>query len=694
MFKRLSVGHIIIIALLVVHLLPVWVFRYFPTQDGASHIYNSYVLKEYHKHENYRLREVYKLNLTPFPNWTSHAFIALLMYVFPPIVCEKILLSICIALLPLSLFYFLNGVQKGKTLFGLIGFVYTYNYLLHMGFYNFVLSMSLFFFTLGYWWRHRDKLSITSIGVIYVLLLITYLTHYQSYATLLLSLTFFAIFLSFYEALQKTWRRQEIPETNEKTLVDSLRSFAAELKPTLFFLGAMLPAYFIMMSYYLDKTIGYGGNHKGFEWLRNYFFSMKSLVSFRDDHILIGRVLLVVLAIAFLLTFIDRVRQIHKFRSSLESNAAKEHLWTKIVIKKDQFLIMAVVLTVMYFRYPWSIGSGGGWINDRIHLYIFLVLLPFFSVNLHRYINYAMAGIIIALSLWHLGYNINTYYLLNRDIKNAVSWPGTFEKHTILTSRPDEWNGLSDSLGWKPKYVEPFGHVEGFLALENGIAYLDNYEAETDHFPINYRDEDEDWSAEYVVVWRTEYDDVEDLQDDYDLIHSNDYNRLYRLRKAKPDEDLWGGKIKVEFDMQSQNGQTSPDHFAVYGDTIYTDGRYGWLTRSERNEFLSKADIPEPYKDSVWSEEDGVFRVALPNGEYEVTCYFCSGGSKPLEINLIANGEKRIKKLRLPTGNETVAKSYKVIITDERLTQVIYTRRKGSYQRWAWSGCTIERIND
>lgn len=144
--------------------------------------------------------------------------------------------------------------------------------------------------------------------------------------------------------------------------------------------------------------------------------------------------------------------------------------------------------------------------------------------------------------------------------------------------------------------------------------------------------------------------------------------------------------------MQSHDGQTASGHIAIYDDTVYTDGLYGWLTQSDRDEFLSKADIPEPYKDNVWGEEDGVFRVALPNGKYEVTCYFSSGGSEPLEINLIANGEKKIKKLRLPTGNETMEKSYNVTITDERLTQVIYTRRRGSYKGWGWSGCTIKRL--
>lgn len=699
--SNVSVGKIIIISLLVIHLLPVWIFTYFPTQDGASHIYNSYVLKEYRKHENYRLREVYELRLTLFPNWTSHAFLALLMYVFPPIICEKILISICIGLLPLSLFYFLNSVQKGKTLFALVGFIFAYNYLLHMGFYNFVLSMSLFFFTLGYWWKRRNELTIANIGILYALLIATYLTHYQSYATLMMALTFFSVFLSLYEALRVTWGYREISGDDEKTLASNLKSFAGKLKPTFLFLVSMLPAYFIMISYFLDRPRRAGG-HKGFEWLNEYFFSMKSLVSFRDEHILIGRVLLVVFAMAFLLTLIDRVRHVYRFSRSPESEDAHERLWPRIVTRNDVFLLLAIILTVMYFKFPWS-GYGGGWINDRIHLYIFLVLLPFFSISLHKYIKYATGGIIIALSLWHLSYNVQTYYLLNKDIADAVSSAGLLDKHTILTSRPAEWNGISDSLGWEPKYVAPFGHTECFLAARNGIAYLKNYEAKTDHFPLRYGERDysaeslagrrwkTSFDADHLILWRTEYDEIEELEDDFELIHSNNYNRLYRRKRARPDEKLWGGRTTIKFDMQSHDRQTAPDHIAIYEDTVYTDGRYGWLTRSEREEFISEANLPEPYRDSVWGEEDGVFRVALPNGEYEVTCYFSSGGSEPLEINLIANGEKKIKKLRIPTGIETVERSYNVTITDERLTQVIYTRGRSRYERWGWSGCAIKR---
>ena len=679
--RLLSVGYVTVIVLMVIHLLPVWGFKYFPTQDGASHIYNAYVVKEYHNHENYRLREVYKLNPTLFPNWTSHALLALLLYIFPPLVCEKIVLTLCISLLPLSLFYFLNGIAKKNIVFGLVGFLYAYNYLLHMGFYNFVLSMSLFFFTFGYWWRVKDNLRVTNMVVLYILLLATYFTHYHSYALLIMSLTFFALYGSVYDILQKVWGYKETSQPP----MDRFRVSIVKFKPTLIFLIGLIPAYIILFSYYfyLTNTHGSDGDHKGFEWLNDYFFSMKSLVSFRDDHVLIGRVLLVLFAVAFVLTIISRIRHYHHS----EFNEHDERTWTRVVTQMDGFLIMAVFITAMYFIAPWS-GYSGGWINDRFHLYIFLVLLPFFAINLHRHINYAVAGIIIALSLWHLGYNVHTYTLLNRDITNALSLDGMDEKDTILMSEPGEWGGFSDSLGFEPKYVEPFGHIECLLAVKKGIAYLDNYEANTDHFPLQYKQKE--LPADFAIIWRTEYDDVAGLEQEYDLIDSNDYNRLYRRKRTTPDTQIWNGKTAITFDMQPHDGQTAPGHIAVNTDTVYTDGKHGWLTQSERNDFKSRSEVPQPYKDSIWGKEDGVFRVALPNGMYEITCYFSASESEPLEINLIAGGEKQIKRLQIPVGNETIERRYTITVTDEHLTQVIYTRRKGEHKKWGWNGFTIQ----
>ena len=368
-FQGLSAKHILIMVLLVVHLAPIWICKYFPTQDGPSHIYNAYVLKNYHRQENYKIREIYKLNLTLFPNWTSHAFMALLMYVFPPLVCEKILLTLCIALTPLSLFYFLDAVDRGKMPFGLLGFIYAFNYLLHMGFYNFALSVPLFFFTLGYWWRYRWEMEPARLGVFYILLLITYLSHFQSYFQVVLSISFFALFSALYSASVETFGYRRTTGSNH------LKAFIKHLKPFLLFAGYMLPAYFIALSYYLSKTHGYERYYWESKQLIEYFFNMKSIVCYKDNRILIGHAILGLLAVTFLITFYYRIKEVYRSRKSKmagrsELSASEKRLWTEIVDGREQFLLMTGILTIIFFKSPWSISSGGGWINDRVHIYM------------------------------------------------------------------------------------------------------------------------------------------------------------------------------------------------------------------------------------------------------------------------------------------------------------------------------------
>ncbi len=222
---------------------------------------------------------------------------------------------------------------------------------------------------------------------------------------------------------------------------------------------------------------------------------------------------------------------------------------------------------------------------------------------------------------------------------------------------------------------------------------------------------------DYVLVWRTEYDNVEDLAQDYEVIHSTNFNRLYRRKRVAPDTQLWAGTATLTFDMQPHDGEATPNHIVIYKDTDYTDGRFGWWSKSVEDEYETggggfelkywHTEDPKPtsdlrdvlagdesnlllYQDSLWGEEDGVFRVALPNGTYEIRCYFHAGVVAPVEINLIANGEKKFQKLRLTSADESAERRYTVTITDTRLTQVIYTRKK----RWVWNGFTVKRLSD
>ena len=91
-WRNLSWKHLFVV-LLLLHILPLWIFAYFPSQDGASHVYNGLVLKEFGKHENYKMRDAWQLNITVFPNWLSHIMLAAFLYVFPPVIAEKVLSS-------------------------------------------------------------------------------------------------------------------------------------------------------------------------------------------------------------------------------------------------------------------------------------------------------------------------------------------------------------------------------------------------------------------------------------------------------------------------------------------------------------------------------------------------------------------------------------------------------------------------
>jgi len=347
---------ILILLLIILHILPIWIFTYFPSQDGPAHIYNAYVLKAFNDTEESALmREYYKLNLTLFPNWFSHAFMMVLMYIVPPLVAEKLLLSTIIALFPLSLFYFLDAVHKGKNLYGFLGFLFSYNYLLHMGFYSFSISVPMFFFALGYFVKHKEKMDLKNIAALNLLCILVYFCHILSYGLLILSLT-----------------------------VLSITFFCRKPRRAIGFLAYMLPLYFVMANYLLSNGIGQSDNHfdigqicgrfrSGHLW--SYLLNTKSLMYFTDSHLIITRLMLVMLGALFMVTLYNRIRQ------------------RKIMDKGNHFLLLFVIITAIYFIMPSSMMSGG-WINDRINLFIFPMLLPFLIQDFHIYIGRFDSGLL------------------------------------------------------------------------------------------------------------------------------------------------------------------------------------------------------------------------------------------------------------------------------------------------------------
>ena len=149
------------------------------------------------------------------------------------------------------------------------------------------------------------------------------------------------------------------------------------------------------------------------------------------------------------------------------------------------------------------------------------------QINYRDWLPYARTtpgSVIIVLSLWLLGLNSHTYAKLNTDLVNAMPITEQLPAHTILASGagecalpncPGEWNGFAAAFGQKPKYVDPFGHLECYLAIGQDVAYLNNYEADTDHFPTVYRQRN--LAADYLVVRHTHAHQMETEKKEYNL---------------------------------------------------------------------------------------------------------------------------------------------------------------------------------
>lgn len=736
-WRNLSWKHLFVL-LLILHLLPIWIFAYFPSQDGPSHVYNALVLKEYGQHENYKMRDAWNLNITIFPNWLSHIALAALLYIFPPVMSEKVFLTIAVGLIPIAFFYFLNAVHKEqneKYLYAWLGFPFAYNYLLYMGFYNFTLSISFFFFSFGFWWKHKDNMQVQHLCILYILLLLTYLSHIASFGLIVLGMSVAAGCIWGINALVEAWR-----ERSEDWFAVCKR-FTVSLKPFFRFLLYMVPIYFVLMEYYLQSLKQHqSGSHRGMEWIWDYFWGVKSIVYFTDWHIPVNYSLLVILGVGVVISLVYRI-----YRKQ----------WIK---QTDVFLLIALLFTYMFAKAPWGYGPGG-WINDRIHIYILLMvapwliipdfetqpdkelfperpkLMPWLSMNRHKIIQYAITTCLVIFTLLHWGITAYDHGRISPEMAELVSGAKLIEPHTTYTHRSAGWHKSMSKFGHynktekkmemrnEIKYVTPFVHSTAFYGVyADDVVHMANYEANYDYFPINRNNRDSVGlgyiRADYVIAWYyPETEEFADLKENYGTIHQTEHLKLFQRKTAfEPDLELWDktdeGNLIIRFDMQPDSAEVAENYNIVAPKTMYVSGKYGWDTEwnpadplnktnwriSPRASYLAPPEGTTPLtRDSVHGKEDAAFRIDLPNGTYKVTNIFQSAEAATHEVNMLANGKQIIKKLYVPPHNKMVQREATVEVNNEHIALVIYTTKKRietgkRHIHWIWNGCIVEQI--
>lgn len=500
--------------LALLYLVPFWIVHYLPTVDGPSHTYNAWILRQYGNVRQYPLfQQYYEINAEPYPNWIGHGIMALLMLAVPPLAAEKLLASLYALTFLAGMWYLAGSVRPGGRWLAFLAFPFVFNYTFQFGFYNFSLSLALFPWVLGFWWRHRDRPGDPRYVVgINLLLWLCYFAHILSFALSLL-----AIAVLWLATLRRdNWRQR----------LGHLPALAPQ---------GFLPLWYLTME---------GGTPLAAYWpfgrMLRYFVQLGALYTFGAAQ----RRLAMGVALAFLVLLLLTL-----WRDRLLRPWREEHA----------FLLLAVVFTLVYFLSPEGM-AGGTMLKNRLCLYPWLILVPWLAPGLGPWTRRAaVAGLALA-ALLNLGDVARWYRLLSRDMAEYLAGLAPVRP----SSRVLPLLFQHESHGAKLDFL---GHAIAYEALERGLVDWDNYEATSTHFPTRFRESapvpDTTWieahpnllpmkmwrhRADYIYTWKLPPDDP----------FAARLERFYRPVATAGGGVLW---------ERSRDGLTSPNPQATLPDS-------------------------------------------------------------------------------------------------------------------------------
>ncbi len=491
-----------VVALL--QLVQIWSAPYFPSCDGPSHVYNASILHELATGHAGVFTRYYQIDWRPHPNWIGHAILAVLLFVVSPVVAEKLLVSAIVLLFLGGSWMLARAVDARGEAYAFLALPFSYHLLLQLGFYNFSISAGLYLVIVAFWWRRRDRPGTATVSATAALLVVCYFSHPVSVA-----LAIGSIGLLWLWSLpgRRMWRHA-------------------------IHLVALLPALGLLMWFVRAHAspVSLGPKNGGdlFEFLADV------RILFFDKHQLeLGRWLFGLFILLFIATLI------------------REYVAPPAALRRRDaggFILIALVFLGLYALAPDSF-AGGGSLRERMALFLYLILLPWFSPRLPRWCMASLAIAFSIIALVNAGFLTHQFRKVDRVIADFVrETSAILPENTVLplirSRTPDEWA------------IPVLSHAIEYTAIQKHLIDLDNYEPETGYFPIRYRSgftdpdiyaiearaEEVDvevyaTAAQYIVTWEVPPDSplFARIERRYRLVSRSPRGRVYRSLSSLTD---------------------------------------------------------------------------------------------------------------------------------------------------------------
>ena len=178
-FKKHWIDIFAIVLFLLIPLIFIWSYRFFPSQDYPDHVFTGYLLSLVFKGEP---MEFYQLLAYPVPNSVSSVVIGIFDLFLQPEISGKLFITLALLLFAHGAFYLVNSFQPGKiSPLSYIPFILIPGFPLFHGQLNYIFSLGILSYTIGYMVRKRDRLKEISRWRLFLLSTLLYFSHATSF---------------------------------------------------------------------------------------------------------------------------------------------------------------------------------------------------------------------------------------------------------------------------------------------------------------------------------------------------------------------------------------------------------------------------------------------------------------------------------------------------------------------------------
>ena len=439
--------------IIVLNIEPIFETTFFPTLDGPAHSYNANLIKEFWFGNPDFLSTYFSLNPDFVPNWIGHFVLVFFKTFLPAAYAEKGLLLIYFIGLPFAFRSLIQTISPNNKQVSYLIFPFLYSSVFAMGFYNFSLALIFLFLTLTVWFKNQDDLgNIKTRVTLFLLITITYFSHLFVFVLVL-----FLIGLNiFWNGIQDLQRKE----------IDNKTAFQKGLQKA----GKLIVVSFVplvlLLIYFLNRTPSGNNDYLTTNELWEALKNGDSIIAYNRYE-----------EQAF-------TRKIFYLFSGLSVFALGQWIYSRFVQKKKLnysssifWGITAVTVLIMYFNLPDS-DETAGYVSSRLGLLFFLFAAIWLGTqNLNKIVLTCSIAAILFFNYKLINYHKSQTKILDEVAMECYQASRFVEPNKVVLP-------IDNSNHWL------LSHYSNYLGVDKPLVILENYEAFTGYFPINWNDND------------------------------------------------------------------------------------------------------------------------------------------------------------------------------------------------------------